>query len=261
MTAAATSFHPRLSVNSICSMHQSLDEDLALWADLGIDHVGLISPKFDAAGWDAGRKAVLDAGLRVSSMSCYRDGTAQSLEFTPTVGSNVLYVPPGRADARPWEEQAEQFCEEMAPAAARASELGLKLAVEPTNPLRSDVSFVHTVRDAVDLARMAGIAIVVDFYSAWYERNLETLVRDNIDLVALVQICDYELGTFNMPNRCAVGDGDIPVERLLGMVLGAGYEGAFDLEILGPLVEEEGYRAPIARSLERASEMLGRLGA
>ena len=44
-----------------------------------------------------------------------------------------------------------------------------------------------------------------------------------------------------MPNRCAVGDGDIPVERLMGMVLDAGYEGAFDLEILGPRIEEEGY--------------------
>ena len=86
-------------------------------------------------------------------------------------------------------------------------------------------------------------------------------MRENIDLVALVQICDYKLGTFDMPNRCAVGDGDIPVERLMGMVLDAGYEGAFDLEILGPRIEEEGYRAPIARSLERASEMLDRLGA
>ena len=41
----------------------------------------------------------------------------------------------------------------------------------------------------------------------------------------------------------------------------AGYAGAFDLEILGPTIEEEGYRAPIARSLERATEMLDRLGA
>jgi sugar phosphate isomerase/epimerase len=108
---------------------------------------------------------------------------------------------------------------------------------------------------------MAGMGIVVDFYSAWYERGLEELVRKHIDSVALVQLCDYKLGTFDMPNRCAVGDGDIPVERLLGLVLDAGYEGPFDLEILGPRIEEEGYGAPIARSLERAGEMLARLGA
>ena len=126
----------------------------------------------------------------------------------------------------------------------RAKELGVRLAVEPTNPLRTDVSFVHTVRDAVDLARMADIAIVVDFYASWYERGLEETVRKNIDVVALVQICDYKLGTFNMPNRCAVGDGDIPVERLLGMVLDAGYEGAFDLEILGPQDRRGGLPGP-----------------
>jgi sugar phosphate isomerase/epimerase len=123
------------------------------------------------------------------------------------------------------------------------------------------VSFVHSVRDAIDLARMADVSIVVDFYSAWYERGLEDLVRKHIDLVALVQICDYKLGTFDMPNRCAIGDGDIPVERLMAMILDAGYQGPFDLEILGPRIEAEGYRAPIARSLERASEMLARLGA
>ena len=215
--------HPRLSVNAICSMRQTLDEDLAMWADLGVDHVGLITPKFDAVGWDAGRKAVADAGLRVSSVSCYRDGIEPSLELTATLGSDVLYVPPGRAPAYPWEAAAEIFCADIAPLVARAGELGLRLAIEPTNPLRSDVSFVHTVRDAVDLARTAGLAIVVDLYSAWYERDLDALVREHIDLVALVQLCDYRLGTYDMPNRCAVGDGDVPVERLLGLLLGAGY--------------------------------------
>jgi sugar phosphate isomerase/epimerase len=248
-------------VNAICSMHQSLAEDLALWADIGVDHVGLITPKFDAAGGDAGRKAVLGAGLRVSSVSCYRDGIETALDLTAALGTSVLYVPPGRAPAFPWEAAAESFCTEIAPHMTRAGELGLRLAIEPTNPLRSDVSFVHTVRDAVDLARRAGLAVVVDVYSAWYERGLDELVRKHIDLVALVQLCDYQLGTYTMPNRSAIGDGDVPLERLVALVLDAGYEGPFDLEILGPRIEEEGYRAPIVRSLERASELLDRLGA
>jgi sugar phosphate isomerase/epimerase len=253
--------HPRISVNAICSMTQTLDDDIALWADLGIDHVGLISPKFDVPGWDTGREAVLDAGLRVSSMSCYREDVAEALELAAGVGTHVLYVTPGRAGPQPWDDAAAAFCEEVAPLVARGKELDVQLAIEPTNPLRTDVSFVHCVRDGLDLARSADTGIVIDFYSSWYERGLEDLVRKNIDLVALVQICDYKLGTFDMPNRCAVGDGDIPTERLVGMVLDAGYEGAFDIEILGPRIEDEGYRGPIGRSVERASEMLERLGA
>lgn len=253
--------HPRVSVNSICSMRQTLEEDIALWGELGIDQVGLISPKLDAAGWDEGRRAVVDAGLRVTSMSCYKDGIAASIEFAASVGTDVLYVVTGGAGSAPWEEAAERFCHDLAPLVARGKEVGVRLALEPTNPLRTDVSFVHTVRDAIDLATMADMGVVVDFYSAWYERGLDELVHKHIDAVALVQFCDYRLGTFDMPNRCALGDGDLPVERLFGLLLDAGYAGPFDLEILGPRIEEEGYAAPIVRSVERAGEILTRLGA
>jgi sugar phosphate isomerase/epimerase len=253
--------HPRISVNSICSMKQSLAEDLALWSELGIDNVGLISPKLETAGWDASQKAVLDAKLVVSSMSAYREAIRDSLPFTAATGCDVLYTVSGSFGPVRWEDAANQFCEAMVPVVADAKDHGVLLAVEPTNPLRTDVSFVHTVRDAIHLARMAGIGVVVDFYSAWYERDLDELVRRNVDLIALVQIGDYKLGTYDIPNRCAIGDGDIPVERLLGTVLDAGYEGPFDLEILGPRIEDEGYRAPIRRSVERATEILDRLGA
>lgn len=251
--------HPRVSLNSICSMSQSFAADLELWEELGIDHVGLISPKLEAFGWEASRQAVRDHGLKISSMSCYFDSIASSLEFTAAVGSTVLYMVPGSGGSLRWEEAAERYCEHMAPWVRRAEELGVQLALEPTNPLRTDVSFVHTVRDAVALARMAKMSVVVDFYSAWYERDLETTLRENLDLVALVQIGDFKLGTFDIPNRCAIGDGDIPVERLIAMVLDAGYQGAFDLEILGSRLEEEGYRAPIERSLAAATEILDRL--
>jgi sugar phosphate isomerase/epimerase len=58
-----------------------------------------------------------------------------------------------------------------------------------------------------------------------------------------------------------IGDGDIPLERLLAMILDAGYAGMFDLELLGPKIEAEGYLSATRRSLERASEMLEQLGA
>jgi sugar phosphate isomerase/epimerase len=242
------------------SWQNTLDEDIALWADLGIDRVGLISLKLYEPGWDVGQKTVLDAGLSVESMVGYPHENAQSLEFAGGVGAKVMYVISGRASSVPWEEAAEKFCESMATLLPRARELGVRLAVEPTNPLRCDESFLFTVRDAFDLARMAGIGVCLDLYSAWYERGLQQLVRKNIDLLALVQICDYKIGTLRTGDRCAVGDGDIPVEQLMAMVLDAGYEGPFELEILGPAVEAEG-RAPIERSIERTSEMLYRLGA
>ncbi len=135
------------------------------------------------------------------------------------------------------------------------------MLLEPTNPLRVDISFVFWQRDAMDLARLAGTKVMLDFQSCWYERGLERVVRDNIDLVGLAQISDYVIGTAQTGDRAVPGDGDIPLERLIAMVLDAGFEGSFDLEVMGPRVEDEGYRSSVRRCVERASDLLDRLGA
>src|SRR5262245_34787780 len=107
--------HPRICVNSICSLRQPLDADIALWTDLGIDHVGLIAPKSEAAGWAAGQQAVLEAKLEVSSMAAYRHEMVGSLPLTAAVGCRVLYTLSGPGGSVTWEEAARTFCEEMAP--------------------------------------------------------------------------------------------------------------------------------------------------
>jgi sugar phosphate isomerase/epimerase len=110
-------------------------------------------------------------------------------------------------------------------------------------------------------AKDLDITFALELVCCWYERGLEKLVRENLDMLTLVQIADVENGTTSTPNRSVIGDGDIPLERLLAMLLDAGYEGMFDLELLGPKIEAEGHRSATRRSLERASEMLARLGA
>ena len=94
----------------------------------------------------------------------------------------------------------------------------------------------------------------------WYERGLEELVRKNIDLLTLVQINDFKLGSLSTPDRSVLGDGDIPLKRLIAMFLEAGYSGWFDLEILGPKIDAEGYPSAIRRSLEKLNEIFGWLG-
>ena len=63
------------------------------------------------------------------------------------------------------------------------------------------------------------------------------------------------------PNRLVPGDGDIPMERIVGQLLAAGYAGVFDLEMIGPRIEEEGYPSASTRAVEYVGALLTRLGA
>jgi sugar phosphate isomerase/epimerase len=270
--------HPRLSVNSVSSYLQPLAADVALWRDLGVEYVSLILPKIEEVGWDTARKMVTTAGLRVNTIfgPTYRpldadrslgwwdedqQGTLDTVEFAGSVGAASVYVCSGGAPTLAWDEAADAFGEMVAPAVARGAELGVPVLLEPTNPLRADISFVFWQRDAMDLARDAGTKVMLDLQSSWYERGLEEVVRKNMDLVGITQISDFVIGTTETGNRVVPGDGDIPLERLLAMVLDAGFEGSFDLEVMGPRVEEEGYHSSVRRSVERASDLLDRVGA
>jgi sugar phosphate isomerase/epimerase len=270
--------HPRLSVNSICSYGQSLADDLVLWRELGVDQVALILPKLEEAGWADAEKLVTDAGLRVSTIfgPTYRPldadpalgwreedqaGTDQTLEFAAKVGAGSVYICTGAATTLSWDDAAAAFCEFLAPSVALANSLGVPLLLEPTNPMRIDVSFVFWQRDAMDLARQAGTEVMLDFQSCWYERDLHAVVRDNIDLIHMVQLSDFVIGTNQTGDRAVPGDGDIPLESLVEMVLEAGFEGAFDLELMGPRIDAEGYASVIRRAVDWSSNLLERLGA
>lgn len=253
--------HPRISVNGLCSMYQSLADDIAMLRDLDIDHIGIMTPKIEAVGWDTGSKMIQEAGLRVSNVATELHVLSEAIELAAATKAGVVYVCSGGTKGAPWSAAVAAFADMIAPHLALANERGVRLAIEPTNPLRSDLSFVFTLRDAADLARATGVSVVLDVYSCWYERDLEAVVRENVDLLALVQISDFVLGTLDTPNRAVLGDGDVPLESLAAMVIEAGYAGSFDLEIMGPRIEEAGYVSAIRRSTDYASAILDRLHA
>ena len=82
-------------------------------------------------------------------------------------------------------------------------------------------------------------------------RRSQQTIRDGIDRIRLVQVSDFEVGTVASSQRLVPGDGDIPIERILGLVLDAGYEGVFDLELIGDAIDAEGYDAAVPRAVER----------
>jgi sugar phosphate isomerase/epimerase len=177
------------------------------------------------------------------------------------VGAECIFMsggPPGRIST----EAAEAaFAEAIAPVSAYAAERAVPLAMEHNNTLRRDLGFIHTLADAIDYCRDIGFGICVELNNCWIERRPETQFRRGVDLFRIVQVSDFVVGTVDTPNRAVPGDGDIPLERLIGSLLDAGYRGPFELEALGPRIEAEGYQSAVPRGARWVSDLLERLGA
>jgi sugar phosphate isomerase/epimerase len=256
--------HPRLSVSALSSVQWTLDEDLAYWEEAGVTNVGVWLEKLEAGDLDANVKKVASAGLRVCNLvamgftldrpemrSADEERILGALDAAAAMGAECVMITPGRGGALTWEEAADALADAIVPVRRRAADIGIPLGFEHMNPLRSDVGFIHTLHDAVDLARRLDVKVLMEVNNCWAERGLaDTIAASAACVIGLVQLDDYSIGTSTASHRVVPGDGDIPLARIIGQLEAAGYSGTYDLEILGPAIEEEGYRSAIARSLD-----------
>lgn len=267
--------HPRISVSAISTFGWSLTEDLAFYARTGITNVGISVAKLERHGWDDGARRVVDAGVRVTNLiglgpfhlahpdrwPAQQERLLRALDVATRVRAECLVFTTGPAGPLPWDEAADALDAAMAPVLAAARDHAIPFVIEHTNPLRVDVGFVHTLRDAIDLARRLGTGVCMELAACWAERDLVATVQAGVDTLRLVQVSDYAVGTLTTPARLVPGDGDIPIARILDDVLDAGYAGCFDLELIGPAIDAEGYEAAVLRSVTRLTEILATAGA
>jgi len=266
--------HPRVSVNAISSFSWTLSQDLDFWPATGIGQIGLAHHKLEQSGWEPALAQVNSAPLRTSCLvgapvipldhpdqwDDARGALCRAVDGAAEVGASCLFVG-GRPGALTSDGAASAFVDAIGPVAGYAEERRVPLAFEHTNPLRRDLGFIHTLADGIDFAAESGIGLDVELNNCWVERHLDTLFRRGLGYIRLVQVSDFVVGTFDTPNRAVPGDGDIPLASIIGLVLEAGYAGPFDLELIGPRIEAEGYASAIARGSQWLSDLLDQLGA
>jgi L-ribulose-5-phosphate 3-epimerase UlaE len=98
--------------------------------------------------------------------------------------------------------------------------------------------------------------VIADLGNCWMERDYEATLRGAGDRVAAVQFADAVFGTPEQPSpggRAVPGDGDLDVVAFLRAAVDAGYAGAFELEMVGPLIESEGHEPALRRAVTRWS--------
>lgn len=237
------------------------EEAVALWGELGITRVGLNAIQMERVGWAHGLEVVRRAGLdviflnygpaaRVDDPEGWRHDEGvlcRAVDAAALLGADCVYFCTGAPGRCLGDEAVEQLGRRLAPVIAHANERDVRLTLEPCVSSRPELGFLHTVRDAIEVATQLDIGVCVDFYASWMERNLFGLMRDHLDRIDLVQISDFVVGTLQQPNRWVPGDADLPLGALLDGLATTGYEGMIDLELLGPRIDEEGPASALAR--------------
>jgi sugar phosphate isomerase/epimerase len=262
----------------MCFPGASLGDVGGYWRELQARRVSFISPPLLDEGVGPAHAALATGRYLVETIAhpfmpgqplesreeSWRDARAKLtrlIEAQAQLGGRSIYMLTGGHGALTWEQAAECFTRAIAPCVAQAKQAGIALMIENALPLYADSHIAHSLRDTVTLAEMAGIGVCIDLFGCWTEAGLRASIERAMPRCNLVQLSDYVYGDRSLPSRAVPGDGAIPLARTLEWLLGAGYAGAFDLELIGPRIDREGHLAAVQRTGDYLGRMLSSLGA
>jgi sugar phosphate isomerase/epimerase len=270
--------HERLSINSICFWGATFQEVAGHWRTLGARRVSMMSHEILKEGVPA-IQAVLEAGdYRLETIAhpflpfkplapheaSWRESRAtlsQLIRSAAQLGARSIYMLTGGHGSLTWEQAAAAFTEAIAPCIVQAKNEGVALAVENSSVLYADNHIAHSFPDTIRLAEMAGIGVCMDLYLCWPEAALHELIARALPRLQVVQVSDYVYGDRSLPCRAVPGDGAVPFKRIFEWLLGAGYTGAFDFELIGPRIDKEGHLDAARRASRYIEDMLRTLRA
>jgi len=243
----------------------------AYWATLGVSRLSIL----DSQLLDPGFPMLLQrnhytveavyhlfaGGTLSNDPQSAQDALCTVIDAATRVGARTVYLLTGGRGALTWAQAAERFCAMVAPCVAHAKAAGVALAVENASSLYADIHLAHTLRDTITLAEMGGLGVCIDVFHCWAEGDFEAMVQRALPRAELIQLSDYVLGDRALPGRAVPGDGTIPIEALIAQTLVGGYRHGFDLELIGPRIEQEGRLQAARRACDVVGAMLNRLGA
>lgn len=269
--------HERISIAANCFQGSGWPELAAAWQALKPRRIGFLQMQVDADP-DAAQAVLREGGYTLETV-IYPFMLGHQLDTDPSViakeqaklntaieraamlGARSIMMGSGGRGRLTWERAAEAFAAAIAPCRAVAEQVGVALLVEGTPTLYADLSIALSLRDTVALAEIAGIGTCFDTFSCWTEAGLEEAIACAVPRCGLIQIADYVPGDRALPARAVPGDGAVPIRRMIECALAAGYEGAFDIELIGPRIDAEGHLAAVSRAAEGLDAMLRELGA
>lgn len=243
----------RLSLNQKTTNAWSLTEAVDGCVRHGIGSIGVWREPLAQVGLDKACRMIEGAGLRVSSLcrggflTATDEGARRAameenlvaLDEASALGAACLVLvvgglPAGSKDLRGARARVAEALGELVPAAA---ERGVRLALEPMNPIyAADRGVLSTLGEALDLAERfptEQVGVVVDSFHVWWDPQLEQQIARASDRIASFQISDWitPLPPDTLLARGMIGDGHIDFRHQLELVTRAGYQGDIEVEI------------------------------
>jgi sugar phosphate isomerase/epimerase len=136
----------------------------------------------------------------------------------------------------------------------------VKLAIEPLHDAcAAEFTFLTSINDVIELLDHVGddLALVYDTYHLGFDEKSLARIGEIVDKIAIVHLGDAMEPPAGEQNRCQLGQGKLPLPETIAALRSAGYDGYFDVELIGESVEDSDYQTLLLHSRDYVADLLG----
>lgn len=263
-----------ISMNETTTFRWSFEEDVFAYAKAGIEAMGVWRQKLSDFGEAKGVELLEETGMDVSHLlwaggftgtdgRSYKDALKDAREAVATAAAmkaGCLIVHGGGRGghtANHAHRLIRGALEELLPL---AEELDVVLAFEPMHPgCASGWTFFTNIDDTLALLEEIGsprVKIVFDTYQLGFDLDIIERIPEIAPHLALVQLGDGRRPPDGNQNRCLLGRGMVPLGPIVEALTAAGYDGYYDVELLGEDIEGIAYAALLEHAKAAFEELI-----
>jgi sugar phosphate isomerase/epimerase len=259
----------RLSINEMTTYRWSFEEDMTELRAAAIPAVGVWRQKVADLGEDRAVELLAQSGLAVSNLlwaggftgsdghtyaESVQDAT-DAIRLAARLKAGCLVVYSGGRNSHTHNHARRLFASALAELLPLAMELDVTLAVEPMHSAcASDWTFLTTLDETVLLLEALDhprLKLAFDTYHLGHDPAVLDEIARVARHVAIVHLGDSQKPPSSEQSRQRLGAGILPLRQIVGALQQAGYDGDYDVELIGEEIERTCYRE-LLRDCRRA---------
>lgn len=268
----------RLSMNEVTTYRWSFEEDVAHYAAAGIPAIGAWRQKISDFGEEKAVELLADSGLAVSNLlwaggftgsdgrsyrDCVQDGL-DAVRLAAAAKAGCLVVYSGSRGGHTFNHARRLFRDAMREMLPLAEELDVLLAIEPMHEsCASEWTYLTNIDDTLALLddlNNQQVKLVFDTYHLGHDPANLGRIAELVQRIAIVHLGDSRQPPDREQNRCRLGEGTLPLREIIASFTGAGYDGYFDVELMGEELEAADYHDLLQHSRDAFQQLLGEGG-
>jgi sugar phosphate isomerase/epimerase len=259
----------RISMNELTTYRWTFEEDVQNYAAAGIPAIGVWREKLTDFGEERGVELISESGLQVAALlwaggftgsegRTYRESVQdakEALQLAAALHTRCLIVYSGARGGHTHNHARRLLRSAITELLPLADEFGVALALEPMHPgCAAEWTFLTDLSDALELVtsfQSPHVKLAFDAYHWGHDPAVGELIPQLVPHTAIVQLGDAKCPPEGEQNRCRLGQGTLPLQQLVTAFHRAGYEGYFDIELMGEEIEASDYRDLIDHSRQQ----------